>query len=119
MTFVKKFGLTEANFQVIASSAARNKRLISKSGFLSRAAYFWDLKKSLCIYTFQNCEFLICITKILSNLILFLKNRFAITLGSIGDYESTQEKIKNGYVFKVNLKLYIVEKFNYVRSNAK
>lgn len=39
-------------------------------------------------------------------------------MGSIGDYESTQEKIKNGYVFKVNLKPYIVEKFNYVRSNA-
>lgn len=50
---------------------------------------------------------------------MFFKNRFAITLGSIGDYESTQEKIKNGYVFKVNLKPYKVEKFNYVRSNAK
>uniref|UniRef100_K1PP33 Regulator of microtubule dynamics protein 2 n=1 Tax=Magallana gigas TaxID=29159 RepID=K1PP33_MAGGI len=28
---------------------------------------------------------------------------FAITLGSIGDYESTQEKIKNGYVFKEHI----------------
>lgn len=42
---------------------------------------------------------------------LFFKNRFAITLGSIGDYESTQEKIKNGYIFKVNLKL--AKEFNY------
>ncbi|XP_061173245.1 regulator of microtubule dynamics protein 1-like [Saccostrea echinata] len=28
---------------------------------------------------------------------------FAITLGSIGDYESTQEKIKNGYIFKEHI----------------
>ncbi|XP_069116108.1 regulator of microtubule dynamics protein 1-like [Argopecten irradians] len=28
---------------------------------------------------------------------------FAITVGSIGDYEGTQEKIKNGYVFKEHI----------------
>ncbi|XP_022334063.2 regulator of microtubule dynamics protein 2-like [Crassostrea virginica] len=28
---------------------------------------------------------------------------FAITLGSLGEYESTQEKIKNGYIFKEHI----------------
>lgn len=51
------------------------------------------------------------LSKAYLTLFSILKNRFAITLGSIGDYESTQEKIKNGYIFKVNLKL--AEKFNY------
>ena len=29
--------------------------------------------------------------------------RYAITLGSIGDYEGTQAKIENGYKFKVGV----------------
>lgn len=86
---------------------------------MSKAAYFLDLKNHYVFACFRIVNPLHALPKSYLTLFCFKKNRFAITLGSIGDYESTQEKIKNGYVFKVNLKLYIVEKLNYVRSNAK
>lgn len=31
--------------------------------------------------------------------------RFAITIGSVGEYESTQDKIKNGFIYKVSIAL--------------
>jgi len=71
----------------------------SKATFMAAQLKDYDLKKTMTYKSYQLASIALAVNQSICN----VQKWYAITLGSIGDYEGMQIKIQNGYKFKEHI----------------